>query len=80
MLLLDIVWFCNQNALWGQFKPARGVSVNADLKGIVWDDQMKILKQIKKSCDPQGTTLHRVVCHLLVLLLVEQQVSRNQLA
>lgn len=33
----DIVWLCDQNALRGQFKLARVVSVNADPRGIVRD-------------------------------------------
>ncbi|XP_060757415.1 methyltransferase-like protein 23 isoform X1 [Neoarius graeffei] len=86
----DIVWLCDQNALRGQFKLARVVSVNADSKGIVRDvhvkvplggrAQVKTPKPTEKSWDPQGTTLHRDVRRLIVLLPVEEQVSRDQLA
>lgn len=37
----DVVWLADQNALRGQYKLARVVSVNADSKGIVRDVLVK---------------------------------------
>ncbi|XP_063074175.1 uncharacterized protein LOC134464728 [Engraulis encrasicolus] len=88
----DVVWLCDQNALRGQYKLARVTNVNADPKGIVRDAYVKVpasgcaqdkarpkARQTKKSWDAQGTTLHRDVRRLVVLLPVEEQVT-TQLA
>ncbi|XP_061902114.1 uncharacterized protein LOC133649625 [Entelurus aequoreus] len=91
----DIVWLCDQNALRGQFKLARVVSVNADPKGIVRDVHVKVSPsgcvQVKtpnpvvkesrsKEKDFQGTILHRDVRRLVVLIPAEDQVRGDQLA
>ncbi|KAL1256645.1 hypothetical protein QQF64_012190 [Cirrhinus molitorella] len=39
----DIVWLCDQNALRGQFKLGRVVSVNPDSRGVVRDVNVKIV-------------------------------------
>ncbi len=84
----DIVWLCDQNAVRGQFKLGRVVSVNPDAKGIVRDVNVKV---VQSSCLPgtkpalnrpsakvlkeatQTTVLHRDVRRLVVLLPVEDQ-------
>lgn len=84
----DIVWLCDQNAVRGQFKLGRVVSVNPDAKGIVRDVNVKV---VQGSCLPvtkpalnqpsakvlkeatQTTVLHRDVRRLVVLLPVEDQ-------
>ncbi|XP_058468659.1 uncharacterized protein LOC131443236 [Solea solea] len=83
----DIVWLCDQNALRGQFKLARVISVNADPKGIVRDVHVKVSPsgcvQVKtpkpvsgsKEKDCQGTILHRDVRRLIVLIPTEDQVD-----
>nr|XP_043874461.1 uncharacterized protein LOC122764226 [Solea senegalensis] len=83
----DIVWLCDQNALRGQFKLARVISVNADPKGIVRDVHVKVSPsgcvQVKtpkpvsgsKEKDCQGTILHRDVRRLIVLIPTEDQVN-----
>ncbi len=37
----DVVWLADQNALRGQYKLARVISVNADKKGIVRDEMVR---------------------------------------
>ncbi|CAM4471325.1 unnamed protein product [Leuciscus chuanchicus] len=84
----DIVWLCDQNAMRGQFKLGRVVSVNPDAKGIVRDVNVTV---VQSSCLPvtkpalnrplakvlkeatQTTVLHRDVRRLVVLLPVEDQ-------
>lgn len=91
----DIVWLCDQNALRGQFKLARVISVNADSKGIVRDVHVKVspsgcvqaktpkpLAKVSgsKEKDFQGTILHRDVRRLIVLIPAEDQFDGDQLA
>jgi hypothetical protein len=91
----DIVWLCDQNALRGQFKLARVVSVNADPRGIIRDVHVKVSPsgcvQVKtprpvakgsgsKEKDLQGTILHRDVRRLIILIPAEDQVGGHQLA
>ena len=91
----DVVWLCDQNALRGQFRLARVVSVNADTKGIVRDVLVKVppsgCVQVKspnpvikepgsKGKDVQGTVLHRDVRRLVVLIPAEDQVEGAQFA
>ncbi|KAM9715791.1 uncharacterized protein ACNS7B_021991 isoform 1-T2 [Menidia menidia] len=86
----DIVWLCDQNAVRGQFKLGRVVSVNPDAKGIVRDVHIKViqssnllatgptLSQTSKRAPKetaQTTVLHRDVRRLVVLLPVEEQAS-----
>ena len=91
----DIVWLCDQNALRGQFRLARVVSVNADFKGIVRDVhvkvspsgcvQMKTPRPVAKESGSrekefQGPILHRDVWRLIVLVPAEDQFDGAQLA
>ena len=70
----DIVWLCDQNALRGQFKLDRVVTVNPDPKGIVTDVNVGLpfallgpqlqrpdLKQLTSS-DIKGSFLIATVC------------------
>nr|XP_043874409.1 uncharacterized protein LOC122764147 isoform X1 [Solea senegalensis] len=56
----DVVWLADQNALRGQYKLARVVSVNADSKGIVRDVLVKTFPSypvhIKKAKGKEGPT------------------------
>lgn len=46
----DIVWLCDQNALRGNFKLGRVISVNPDSRGIVRDVKVRV---VTSSCIPQ---------------------------
>lgn len=56
----DVVWLADQNAMRGQYKLARVVSVNADSKGIVRDVLVKTFPSypvpITKPRGREGTT------------------------
>lgn len=84
----DIVWLCDQNALRGQFRLARVVSVKADPKGIVRDAHVKVspsscvqvrtpkpVAKESRSTDLPSTILHRDVRRLIVLIPVEGQLA-----
>ncbi|CAI5671305.1 unnamed protein product [Oreochromis niloticus] len=84
--LADIVWLCDQNALRGQFRLARVISVNPDSRGIVRDVQVRVspsssiaVKSPKSATrSPElSTILHRDIRRLVVLLPVEDQ-ARDQ--
>lgn len=46
----DIVWLCDQNALRGQFKLGRVISVNPDSRGVVRDVNVRI---VSSCCVPE---------------------------
>ncbi|KAJ7983844.1 hypothetical protein DPEC_G00370650 [Dallia pectoralis] len=83
----DIVWLADQNALRGQYKLGRVVSVNADRKCIVRDANVRTFpsyptptrrhvhadKSKKHSIKIPATILHRDVRRLIVLVPVEEQ-------
>ncbi|XP_073670277.1 uncharacterized protein [Paramisgurnus dabryanus] len=85
----DIVWLCDQNALRGQFKLGRVVSVNPDPGGVVRDVKVRIVQSccvpVAKSTpkhpvskvqkDFQSRILHRDVRRLVVLLPAEEQLG-----
>lgn len=81
----DVVWLADQNALRGQFRLARVISVNIDQKGIARDvhvrtfpsypvSTVKPIQKVKKpSTKIPATVLHRDVRRIVVLLPVEEQ-------
>ena len=82
----DLVWLADQNALRGQYKMARVVSVNADKKGIVRDVNVRtfpsypvpVTKPNKEGnkrllTKIPATILHRNVRRLVILLPIEEQ-------
>ncbi|KAK7879276.1 hypothetical protein WMY93_033942 [Mugilogobius chulae] len=87
----DIIWIADQNALRGQYKLARVVSVNSDKKGIVRDVHVRTYpsypvpivksggqanKKVKKlQTKLPSTILHRDVRRIIVLLPIEEQKS-----
>lgn len=86
----DVVWLCDQNALRGQFRLGRVVTVAPDQKGVVRDaevlvtgycarvPQPKPAPQSSASCDGKGSpgiVLRRDVRRLVVLLPAEEQVA-----
>ncbi|CAI5644747.1 unnamed protein product [Oreochromis niloticus] len=82
----DIVWLCDQNALRGQFRLAKVISVNPDSRGIVRDVHVRVspsssiaVKSPKSATrSPElSTILHRDIRRLVVLLPVEDQ-ARDQ--
>ncbi|KAL3991581.1 G protein-coupled receptor kinase [Sarotherodon galilaeus] len=82
----DIVWLCDQNALRGQFRLTKVISVNPDSRGIVRDVQVRVspsssiaVKSPKSATrSPElSTILHRDIRRLVVLLPVEDQ-ARDQ--
>lgn len=88
----DIVWLCDQNALRGQFKLGRVISVNSDPRGIVRDVNVRVSPNhcvpvqrstVRESASSdrkrvcQGTVLHRDVRRLVVLLPIEEQMEKE---
>lgn len=88
----DIVWLCDQNALRGQFKLGRVISVNSDPRGIVRDVNVQVSPnycvpvqkstvKVSTSYDRkricQGTVLHRDIRRLVVLLPIEEQMKEE---
>ncbi|XP_036067183.1 uncharacterized protein LOC118598542 [Oryzias melastigma] len=85
----DIFWVCDQNALRGQFKLGRVMSVNLDDHGVVRDAKIRTVSSCcvpatvpgqnrptkVLSGDVHPTILHRDVRRLVVLLPVEEQVG-----
>lgn len=84
----DVVWLADQNALRGQYKLARVVSVNTDSKGIVRDVLVKTFPSYpvpitkpnsregpgkRKRLQIPATILHRDVRRLVILLPIEEQ-------
>ena len=84
----DIVWLCDQNALRGQFRLGRVVTVSSDPKGIVRDAEVLVTTGSCVSVHPQQPAVHtsgdreelsncvvlrRDVRRLIVLLPVEEQ-------
>ena len=73
----DVVWLCDQNTLRGQFRLARVVAVNPDLKGVVRDVHVQVSHDTHPDSDAnkprQSTILHRDVRRLVVLLTIEEQ-------
>lgn len=86
----DIVWLCDQNAIRGQFKLGRVVSVSPDPKGIVRDVHVKVAasgcvqgktlnaRELGPKENFQGTILHRDVRRLVVLIPAEDQPKGDQ--
>ena len=88
----DVIWLADQNALRGQYKLARVVSVNTDKKGIVIDAQVRTLpsypvptmkpdqrEKAKKLLNKiPATVLHRDVRRVIVLLPAEEQKANHQ--
>lgn len=85
----DVVWMADQNALRGQYKLAKVISVNADEKDIVRDvlirsfpsypvsivkpNQVGTTSKRTKSFKIPATVLHRDVRRLVVLIPIEEQ-------
>lgn len=81
----DIVWIADQNALRGQFKLGRVISVNSDSKGVVRDVNIwtfpsypvPIIKPLKARANYSGSKtckekIRRTVLHKDVRRLVVQ--------
>lgn len=86
----DVVWLSDQNALRGQFRLGRVVSINPDKSGIVRDVNVRIfpsycvpltrvpqrkMTHLQRREKMQATILHRDVRRLVVLLPSEEQLG-----
>ncbi|KAB5567602.1 hypothetical protein PHYPO_G00234660 [Pangasianodon hypophthalmus] len=86
----DVIWLADQNALRGQYKLARVISVNTDKKGIVRDVHVRTFpsypvptvkpdkKEKSKKLKIPATVLHRDVRRIIVLLPAEEQEKSHQ--